>query len=241
MNLGILSLVVVLPAKDEEALTGDCLASIAVAAERVHLAVSVIVAADSCTDNTVPIARTFPGVTVLEISAASVGTARRAGVELALAGTGVPLERTWIANTDADSTVPANWLEHQLAVAAGGDDVLVGTVRPRESDLTPAQYQAWLSTHDDGQAIGHVHGANLGIRGSAYAAVGGFEPLDEHEDNDLVHRIHTAGFAISASDQSEVVTSGRRMGRTPGGYARYLREGLLAEITPTQIGEEIAQ
>jgi glycosyltransferase involved in cell wall biosynthesis len=240
VNQSILSIAVVLPAKDEELLIAECLASIAVAA-RGMTTVSIIVAADSCVDNTVTVARAFPNVNVLELSAASVGTARRAGVAFALAQGGFPLERTWIANTDADSTVPANWLEHQLAAAASGSDVLVGTVRPRESDLTPAQYRAWLATHDDGQAIGHVHGANLGIRASAYAAVGGFEPLDEHEDNDLVHRIHSAGFMISASDQSEVVTSGRQMGRTPGGYARYLREGLLATVPPTHLGEEIAQ
>ena len=210
---------VVIPARDEEALIEACLESVAQAAP----AALIVVVADSCVDATASIARRFG--TVIEVNAASVGKARRAGVAAAIAA--ADSSDLWIANTDADSVVPPNWMQQQLALAA---DVVVGTVRPAANDLSESEWIAWHATHDDGQALGHVHGANLGFRGDAYLTVGGYAPLDEHEDNDLVHRLHTAGFTISATDQCEVVTSGRRIGRTPGGYAGYLRNGAFATV-----------
>lgn len=219
----IQQVVVVIPARNEEELITACLRSIVVAARGIPH-VSITVAADSCTDRTIAIAEDF--ATVIDLDARSVGTARRLGVERAISAVRFPLSSVWIANTDADSTVPANWLSHQIDLANSGADAVVGTVRPSAGDLTAAQWTEWHATHDAGQALGHVHGANLGIRASSYLAAGGFPTVDEHEDNDLVHRLRSASFEISASDQCEVVTSGRRMGRTPGGYARYLREGL---------------
>jgi glycosyltransferase involved in cell wall biosynthesis len=220
----IREVVIVIPARNEEALVAECLLSVRVAAPQSR----IIVVADSCTDRTVTIAREF--AEVIETDVASVGQARAAGVRQAISGSLVPRDQLWIANTDADSVVPPNWIAHQLELARENNAaVVVGTVRPRAEDLSAAEWAAWHLSHSDGQALGHVHGANLGFRADACLAVGGFAALDEHEDNDLVHRLHSASFAISASDGIEVVTSGRRVGRTPGGYARYLRNG---EFTP---------
>jgi glycosyltransferase involved in cell wall biosynthesis len=212
----IRELAVVIPARNEDLLIESCLRSIRVASRRAR----IIVVADSCVDRTVELA--LPLAEVIEIDAASVGVARAIGVAHALEQADVAPDELWIANTDADSTVPENWIAHQLSLTA---DVYIGSVRPNAADLTPDEWLAWAATHDAGQAIGHVHGANLGFRANAYSAVGGFAPITEHEDNDLVHRLLSAGFTISASDRAEVVTSGRRVGRTPGGYAGYLRNG----------------
>ena len=76
-------------------------------------------------------------------------------------------------------------------------------------------------------ANGAVHGANLGIRSSTLAAAGGFAPVPEHEDVMIVDRARLLGAKIFASAQANVLTSGRSEGRTPGGYARYLREDLV--------------
>ena len=70
---------------------------------------------------------------------------------------------------------------------------------------------------------GHVHGASLGIRADVYAAAGGFDAIAEHEDVDLVQRCRVLGANLHASASAEVLTSGRFIGRTPGGYAGYLR------------------
>ena len=80
-------------------------------------------------------------------------------------------------------------------------------------------------THADGH--GHVHGANLGVRGSAYAAVGGFRPLPESEDVDLVARLDAAGATVVWAADCPVVTSSRVSRRTGGGFS-----GHLDSLTP---------
>lgn len=211
--------IIVIPARNESALIARCLESVAAARRR---GCSVVVVADSCDDDTAAVARSFAGVEVLEVEFANVGAARRAGIDFALSGA------EWIANTDADSVVPSNWIDDQWRLARSGADIVVGTVRPLASDLDEHQLRAWEARHDPTRPNGHVHGANLGIRASAYLDAGGFESLVEHEDVDLVARLVARGAAITPANTSEVLTSGRSFGRTPGGYARYLRSDLLA-------------
>lgn len=211
---------VVVPARDEAELIGTAVRSIARAAEAVALPVVVVVVADGCGDDTARIAREL-GADVLEIPASGVGAARAAGAERALAA-----GADWLAHTDADSEVPPDWLIEQLRMAELGADVVIGTVRPRFAELTGAQVRAWIATHSHGEALGHVHGANLGTRADVYLRAGGYRPLREHEDVDLVARMRPFS-AVVETDAAEVVTSGRRIGRTEGGYAGYLREQLL--------------
>ena len=225
---------VVIPARDEAELLGRCLDAVAHAARvarrkygRWMPRVEVVVAADGCTDATADIAWNA-GVGVVELPSVGVGAARSTGVHRALRNARPPLDDIWIANTDADSVVPASWIVDQIEFARQGVDVVIGSVRPDFEDLTPLQKRAWLATHTPGVANGHVHGANLGVRASAYVNSGGFLPHREHEDNDLVRRLIAAGATVVASSSSEVVTSGRQFGRTPGGYAGYLREQLVA-------------
>jgi glycosyltransferase involved in cell wall biosynthesis len=211
--------VVVIPARDEEERIGRCLASVARAARLATVRVQTVVVADGCLDRTAALARSFRGVRVIELESSNVGASRRRGA------LGLDAATTWIANTDADSVVPPNWISAQVELANRGWDVVVGTVRPEFSELSAEQLEAWHRTHPPGEANGHVHGANLGVRASAYAAVGGYRRLPEHEDNDLVERL--SDYRIVATDDCPVTTSGRSVGRTPGGYAKYLREELL--------------
>lgn len=223
-----MSVAVVIPARDEEALIARCLASVVEAARHVLVHVDIQVVADGCLDRTVAVAATFPGVRILELESSNVGIARAAGAEAAL-GRGAH----WLANTDADSVVPPHWLAHQVALEREGWDAVVGTVRPDFEELDAEQRAAWLSTHTPGQPNGHVHGANLGLRASVYRAIGGYRALPEHEDADLVARLD--GYRVIASDSAEVITSARRYGRTPGGYARFLREELLSHQSSTRV------
>ncbi|MDP9026812.1 MAG: glycosyltransferase [Actinomycetota bacterium] len=213
---------VVIPARDEAERIDACLDAVGLATVEVpSVIVQIVVVADGCVDDTAGRASRHRGVTVLETEGSNVGRARRHGAAFAtIHGC------QWIANTDADSLVPSDWLSVQLELANLGADAVVGTVRPNFLELSEAQREAWTRTHDRGQAVGHVHGANLGVRTNAYIRSGGFSAMPEHEDVDLVDRLRRHARVVATS-RGEVITSGRPVGRTAGGYARYLREDLL--------------
>ncbi|NRG41540.1 glycosyltransferase family 2 protein [Rathayibacter sp. VKM Ac-2835] len=218
---------IVVPAHDEEERIGAAVASVLRSAEHLALAhppvvVRLIVAADGCTDATVERARAA-GAEVLELERCGVGAARAAGIAHALGTVSVPDDRVWLANTDADTVVPEEWLLEHVEHARH-HDALVGTVRPDPTDLSPEMYRRWRRTREQEESVGSIHGANLGVRASAYLAAGGFggEPL--HEDVLLVERLHAAGARVGATDRGEVTTSGRRRNRVDGGYGPYLHD-----------------
>lgn len=232
------AIAVVVPVHDEAELLADCLASVEIAARAARgtvARVGVWVVLDACTDESAAIAERF-GVTVLTVEHRNVGAARAAGVAAARAEfADVPSARVWTAHTDADSVVPPHWLLLQCAYADDGAEVLIGTVRPDFRDLSAAQVTAWQATHTPGVANGHVHGANLGVRADVLHAAGGFPPIAEHEDVQLVEALRAQGARIEASDAAWVRTSGRQRGRTAGGYARYLREDLLRDAASVAV------
>lgn len=220
--------VVVVPARDEEQLVGRCLGSLQAArqaarAVRPDLTVDLVLVLDRCTDGTRSVAVGHLDVRLVDLDEGRAGAARAAGVRDALARSTADPARTWVAGTDADSVVPEGWILEHLRLADTGADVVVGTVRPDPADLSPAQLAAWRSTRVPGRPNGHVHGANLGVRADAYLRVGGFPDRPEHEDVDLVGALTAAGARVVATDTCDVLTSGRLVGRTPGGYAGYLR------------------
>ena len=219
--------IVVVPARNEQDLIARCLRSVLEAGAAVTgTSTHIVVVLDDCHDLTASIAGAFP-VDVHTISARSVGAARAYGAALGLARSPASVPRTWIANTDADSQVPVNWLTSQLALAGAGADVVVGTVRPDPRDLSDDQLAVWSATRVPGRPNGHVHGANLGVRADSYVRAGGFPHQQEHEDVDLVRLLaQDPRNVIVASDLGDVLTSGRTVGRTPSGYAGYLRASL---------------
>lgn len=224
------SLLVVVPARDEQDLLPRCLASLTVAIEAVHAAreadppeVSVVIVLDRCADETGRVAAGWPGFVSIRTDAGVVGAARRAGIEHALARAPDAVGRTWIASTDADSAVPPNWLTTQLAFARNNVDLVLGTVRP-DAEASGAATKRWLAEHRLEEGHPHVHGANLGVRADRYLEAGGFACVDAHEDVLLVARLRVLGVREARTALIPVLTSGRLAGRTPAGFAGYLRE-----------------
>ena len=219
---------VVIPAANEEQRIGRCLS--AVAAARRHLyysdaavAVHILVVLDGCQDRTAVIAAASRDVQTVAITARSAGTARRAGASAALAGAGPPGE-LWLANTDADSQVPANWLTGMLTEARLGAHIVLGTVLPGR-DLEPRTRAEWLSRHHLRDGHPHVHGANFGIRADAYLGLGGWPEVVTGEDAELARRADRTGYLrISRTAAIPVVTSARPEGRAPRGFSGYLRD-----------------
>jgi glycosyltransferase involved in cell wall biosynthesis len=227
---------VVVPAHDEEDGIAACVVALAAAVDELHrarpdVAVGVTIVLDGCTDGTAAAlvaARdgdalwTSVRFDVLETPPVGVGRARSIGTTHALAVGPVPAAR-WTAHTDADSRVEPGWLVQQADAFAAGAHVLVGAVVPDPLDLEPLVLARWTEAHPPGSTLGHVHGANLGVRGDVVRALGGFDPVPEHEDVRLVQRAGDLGYVVHATTDLPVVTSGRFAGRTPGGYAEHLR------------------
>ncbi|MDN5764733.1 MAG: glycosyltransferase family 2 protein [Humibacillus sp.] len=226
---------VVVPARNEEALLPRCLDSIEVAgsllqAEQPDIEISVCVVLDGCTDRSEELVRQRPSIRGLTIDSCSAGAARRHGLDdVARRTPRRSRHTTWVANTDADTLVPPHWLTAQVALAAAGIQLVVGTVVPDADDLAAAVLAEWWARHDLGESHPHVHGANLGFTLGAYLTVGGYRSVREHEDVTLVRALRDAGVPWRATDTTRVLTSGRRSDRTPGGFGRYLHH--LARAT----------
>jgi glycosyltransferase involved in cell wall biosynthesis len=216
---------IVVPAHDEETLLPSCLDALQQAVRSVSIPVHVLLAADSCTDGTVAVARAY-GAEVISIQARSVGAARAAGMAevLRLTGAADPAA-VWLATTDADTVVPPGWLRLQLARAGQGWDVVLGTVTVTDwsehPPHVPAAFAARYESAD--RPHSHVHGANLGIRASAYLAAGGFMPLRTAEDHTLVTAAARAGCSVLRASDITVQTSARCQARAPLGFSHLLR------------------
>jgi glycosyltransferase involved in cell wall biosynthesis len=216
---------VVVPAHNEETLLAACLIALKQAAAAVSVPVHVLVVADTCTDGTISAARAC-GARVVRIRARNVGAARAAGMAelLRLTAASDP-SAVWLATTDADTVVPPGWLQRQLRYASQGWDVVLGTVTVADWDghppHVPAAFDA-LYEFGDGPHP-HVHGANLGIRSSAYLAAGGFRPLRTAEDHALLAAATEAGCPVLQASDITVETSARRRARAPQGFSHLLR------------------
>lgn len=222
-------LVIVIPAHNEAELLPRCLAALGAAIEPVVAVidpappiVSVVVVLDRCTDATESIAAGFTGVRLVRSEAGGVGAARRAGVRSVLKTTADFTGTTWIASTDADSAVPPNWLTSQLAFARNDVHLVLGTVEPDEH-LDAETRARWVAEQRLVEGHPHVHGANLGVRADWYLAAGEFPGTDSDEDVALVAALRSRRASEIRTARLPVRTSGRLIGRAPGGFAAYLR------------------
>lgn len=220
---------VVVPARNEAAVIGDCLRAIAVArlpVVRTGVPVVVVVVADSCGDQTADIARAA-GIHVQVLQAGSVGAARAAGCAYALQVlAGVRRHALWLASTDADSVVPRDWISAQLSAASAGYDAVAGLVSLGATPSPSAARrwdQAYAASRRGTWLHERVHGANLGVRADAYCRAGGFDDVAAHEDVRLVRRLQAAGCPVAWPERPVVSTSGRLRGRAAHGVAADLR------------------
>jgi glycosyltransferase involved in cell wall biosynthesis len=218
---------VIVPAHNEQGLLPACLASLRCAARSLRgTPVHLVVVADACGDLTARTARRG-GASVVTIGARNVGAARAAGVQEVLSRSGhLDPADIWLATTDADSVVPASWLRQQVRQAGQGWDAVIGTVRVTDwsgyQQETGSRFRE-LYAAGPGPHL-HVHGANLGIRASAYLAAGGFKALSTAEDHALVTALTATGSRVLRTKAQPVVTSARRNGRAPRGFSHYLTE-----------------
>jgi glycosyltransferase involved in cell wall biosynthesis len=225
---------VVLPVHNEEDLLGAALAAIAEACARVDAGIpcTTAIVLNNCSDASEEISRRWARelrrgggshqAVVRRSTATGVGNARRVGsLALLRQFVGIDPQSIWLATTDADSRVPANWLTVQLAAHEGGADVWSGRVSVEDwSQHHPRTERRWNKSYEN--EVTPIHGANLGFNGRAYLDSGGFPRLCSGEDRALHGAIVARGGRAIEDSDVRVVTSARRQARAPLGFSSVL-------------------
>jgi hypothetical protein len=235
---------ILVPVRDEQELLGACLGALADAVAglsraRPDVAVEAVVVLDGCSDGSRQVVESSPWPSgrprprPVTTGPVGVGAARRLAAERLMhhaSERAIALDGLWLAGTDADSVVPPQWLVAQVEAAEAGWDAWAGTVvldphgSPRRADDTAAAAREqlaarWLADQRHVEGHDHVHGANLGVLGSAYRHAGGFPALPTGEDAALVASLHGSGAAVLHTARHPVRTSDRTVGRAPGGVS----------------------
>ena len=224
---------VVIPARNEQLTIGRCIESVIKSYEASSRCgkLWIVVVADQCTDMTVEFAHRELELQgeVIECSAGSPGTARRLGAAAVMHHFRAEDPRLlWLANTDADTRVPTDWISTHLQHADGNAVAVAGIVELDADDLRSDVKELYRETYKlaaDGTHT-HVHGANLGVRADAYLDVGGWSDVTVSEDHCLWGRLMRRGWRLNSPAASVVHTSGRLRGRATGGFADTLRRQL---------------
>lgn len=221
---------VLIPAHNEATLIGACLRSVQRAAAHAELyeEVRIIVAVDRCEDATAAIAAAL-GAHVIEVSApGGVGLARAEAAALA-----VSWGARWLSMTDADTTVPQDWLVEQLRHRA---DAFCGVVEVEDwEDYAVEVQRAFLMGQCALDGHTRVHGANMGVSADFYTRCGGFLPLRCSEDVALIEALVGINARIARMARPVVRTSARRAARASGGFSDFIKQ---VEQLSLQVGVE---
>jgi GT2 family glycosyltransferase len=242
---GAHKVIVCIPARNEEAVIGACLAALDLAARHDDRHdVTALVLVNNSDDDTAGVARRLvaSSMRVLVIEAvlpqdeSHAGGARRAAMNAALE---LSDDTTVLMSTDADSLVAADWISTNLGELSRGVDAVAGMIafdaqtrarlRPmltcRAAEWALADRHARLGTlidprpHDPWPTHIWAWGASLAITARAYAQVGGVPCVALCEDRALAAKIEAHDLKLRHSHAPVVFTSAREAGRAPGGFA----------------------
>ena len=205
----------VIPAYNEEACIGACLASVMRALAASDCAAEVIVVNNASTDLTRERASAVAGVKVVDEPVKGLVRARRAG----LAAAGGDL----IASIDADTLLPEGWLAAVLdafdrdpSLAALSGPLIYYDLPLVWRGLTRAFYVVALPIHLFNQHVLHVgamvQGGNLVARRDALEAAGGYDTSIAFygEDTDIARRLAKVG-RVKWTFRLPIYSSGRRL------------------------------
>lgn len=178
---------IVIPARDAAQTLGAVLEDLASSAPET---IPIVVVDDNSTDATADVATFYrdrlPRLRVVRGAGRGPAAARNVGVRAA--------ETTWIAFTDADVRIPAEWFHAGVTATVAAVDVLEGPVIPRGGATRGlVRHSAW----SDG--CRRYVTANLWVRRDLVLAVGGFDeeyPAPWREDTDLGLRLEDAGATV---------------------------------------------
>lgn len=208
---------VVIPAYNEEKYLPKTLESIADLDRKPD---ETIVIDGGSTDKTAQVARSL-GVKVVTIAHRGIGYARQKGI---LAATG-----DIIADTDADTLVPTDWLTNHIRVLTKPDVVLsFGPFRVLDGSFPYYQHINYVQTplqwlFSRILNLPFAAGQNMAFWREKALSIGGFnEQIKVMEDNDLAFRMRKVGRVVFLAN-NWVTSSGRRSQEGWGMYTRLFR------------------
>lgn len=188
-----LTLAIIIPVHDEESHIAACLDTIAAQTVKPN---EVIVVDNNSTDNSVIIASSYPFVRVIKEKKQGIAYARNKGFN--------SVKSDIIGRIDADSRLPANWVERMTGFIAKNPGHLI-TGGSYFYDLRPY----WLFSALQGQLafrvnrfiMGHyiAWGSNMAFRRELWESVKNevHNDPDIHEDMDLSVHLVKHGFKIT--------------------------------------------
>jgi glycosyltransferase involved in cell wall biosynthesis len=205
----------VIPAYNEEAWLGPCVASIMAQLAQERMDAEIIVVNNASTDRTRAVAAAFPGVRIIDEPRQGLVRARQAGF---VAATG-----DLIANLDADTRLPPGWLAQVYTrfwrdpalVALSGPciyDDLSAPVRMGVRLFYALAFVSYLTTRFVLNRSSLLQGGNYVIRRDALRAIGGYNTALEFygEDIDVAYRLHPLGKVVFTL-RLPIYASGRRL------------------------------
>lgn len=190
---------IIIPAYNEENYIGECLDHIIrYAGTRAH---EIIVADNASTDRTVAIASSKPGVKIVSEKNKGANFARQKGLETSTGD--------YVAYLDADSRMPADWLDKAEKLFENGHKDMVSLSGPyKYYDGTWWQRMImsifWhLTTPTFYRIVGYMTvGGNFIVKKSAMETIGGFEKSIGFygDDTDTARRLSKVGKVIFNMD-----------------------------------------
>jgi glycosyltransferase involved in cell wall biosynthesis len=205
----------VIPAHNEENYITKCLESVIREAKKTCRDIEIIVVNNASTDKTREIVLLFPEVKLIDEPRKGLPQARQAGF---LASSG-----DLIANVDADSIVPPDWIEkvfdyfscNEKLVALSGPYVYYDLSKTKNFLVWAFYYPGYLLNRTSHFLFGKVamlQGGNFILKRSTLENIGGFNTDIKFygEDTDIARRIKPQGEVIFTYDLP-MYTSARRL------------------------------
>jgi glycosyltransferase involved in cell wall biosynthesis len=199
----------VIPAYNEEALIGTCIESVLAEIKRSGADVEVVVVNNASKDRTGEIARSYPGVTVVDELQKGLVHARHAGF--------VNSTAELVANIDADTKVPEGWISTVLEefskkpelVALSGPYIYYDLSLWNRVLVRLFYYLSYV-LYSINRAM--IQGGNFVIRRSAWIKAGGYDLSIAFygEDTDIAVRMAKIG-PVKWTFKLPMFTSGRRL------------------------------
>lgn len=212
---------IVIPVYNEAGHLADCLNSIA---KQTRMPDEIIVVDNNSSDGSLAVAESFDFVTVIKELRQGVVHARNTGFNAA--------QGELIGRIDADTILPANWVENAIETITGSDaDATSGSTHYYDfglsniADRIDLKLRGWLSSRLGDDRF--LWGANMVIKKSAWNRVKSQLCIahGEHEDLDLALHLQDAGLKVAYEPSLVAFTSSRRLDMNPKGYLNYSLAG----------------